>query len=318
MRLVAAMAAAWAVCGGAQAASVGFATLSVPVAGDRPLTLGVWYPTDAPETVQPLLLSRQSVAAGAPVRGEGLPLVVMSHGTGGSFADHYDTAHALAEAGFVVAAPSHTGDTYDDHSRALRIGERAPAIVRVIDYMTAEWPDHARIDAGRIGMFGFSSGGFTALVAIGGRPDLGLIGPHCAEHPTYFDCQLKGGEPSTAMSAGGYDPRIRAAVIAAPALGFTFAPHGLDEVKVPVQLWRAGADRILPHPLYAEAVRGLLPTPPDYRVVEGADHFDFLPPCSPALAQAAPQICGDGIFDRAGFHARFNAEVVAFLQRTLR
>ena len=33
-----------------------------------------------------------------------LPLVVMSHGTGGSFLGHFDTAMALADAGFVVVA----------------------------------------------------------------------------------------------------------------------------------------------------------------------------------------------------------------------
>ena len=36
------------------------------------------------------------VAVGAPVSGKGLPLVVMSHGNGGWFGGHYDTAAALA------------------------------------------------------------------------------------------------------------------------------------------------------------------------------------------------------------------------------
>ena len=47
--------------------------------------------------------------AGRGVGGAGLPLVVMSHGNGGVFDGHLDTASALAEAGFVVAAPTHTG-----------------------------------------------------------------------------------------------------------------------------------------------------------------------------------------------------------------
>jgi predicted dienelactone hydrolase len=55
------------------------------------------------------------------------------------------------------------------------------------------------------------------------------------------------------------DPRIKAAVIAAPAIGFTFGRAGLKSVLIPVQLWRAGSDSILPSPDYAEAVRDALP-----------------------------------------------------------
>jgi len=307
-------------CGAAaQAHTVGFEVVSVPVAGDRPLQVGVWYPADAPEKPERLGLSQQSVAPGAPVVGQRLALVVVSHGTGGSYADHYDTAHALAEAGFVVAAVSHTGDTYDDRSRATRMADRPAALIRVVDYMLADWPSHAALDPKRIGVFGFSSGGFTALAAIGGEPDFAQVGPHCAEHPAWFDCQIvrqSGGMPPLPGPVA-HDPRIRAAVIAAPALGYTFTPAGLAKVKVPIQLWRAEADTILPHPLYAEAVRLALPKAPDYRVVPGADHFDFLPPCSPALAKAAPPICGSHI-DRAAFHASFNAGVVTFFRQTLR
>ena len=39
------------------------------------------------------------------------PLIVMSHGTGGMALNCYDTAMALAEAGFMVAAVTHTGTT---------------------------------------------------------------------------------------------------------------------------------------------------------------------------------------------------------------
>ena len=302
------------------AGTVGFEQLTVPVPADRPLQVGVWYPTDAPEAVTALALGQQSVARNAPVRGRRHALIIVSHGTGGSFSDHADTARALARAGFVVAAVSHTGDTFDDKSRVLRVVERPQHLRAVIDYMTGPWRAAAALDRRRIGAFGFSAGGFTVLAALGGEPDMGLIPAHCAAHPAYFDCQLNktfAGQPFTTSAAGSYDPRIRAAVIAAPALGFTFAPNGLAKVKVPIQLWRAEADTILPHPEYAEAVRNLLPGKPDYRVVAGADHFDFLQACTPALKRVAPQICR-GSFDRTAFHAGFNADVVAFFQKWLR
>ncbi|WP_309606420.1 serine aminopeptidase domain-containing protein [Phenylobacterium sp.] len=304
----------------AAGASVGFQTASIAVAGDRPLRVGIWYPSDAAEAPTPLALSMQIVAPDAAMAGSRHPLIVISHGTGGSFADHFDTAQALARAGFIVVAVSHTGDTYDDRSRALRITERSGQLVRTIDYMTTEWRDHGAVDARRIGAFGFSSGGFTVLSLIGGEPDMALVAPHCREHPAYFDCQLTptmGAVAPTVPAPVAHDRRVRAAVVAAPAVGFSFAPSGLAKVRIPVQLWRAEADTILPNPLYAEAVRGLLPRRPEYHVVPGADHFDFLPPCSDGLKAAAPQICGSHI-DRAAFHATFNAQVVRFFRATLR
>src|SRR5206468_10482594 len=133
-------------------------------------------------------LYTQSVAPGAAPSGHGHPLVVISHGTGGSNLDHYDTARALAAQGFVVAALTHTGDTQGDRSRSLRITERPGQLSRVIDYMTHDWRGHDGADAGRIGAFGFSSGGFTVLGSIGGEPNLSAVVRHCAEHPHFYDC----------------------------------------------------------------------------------------------------------------------------------
>ena len=303
----------------AHAATVGFETVSVPVVGDKPLAVAIWYPSMAPEKSEPLALGQQTVARNGPLTEGTHPLIVVSHGAGGANTDHFDTAQALARAGFVVAAVSHTGDTHDDLSRALRILERSGHLTRVIDYMTQDWRDHAAIDPRRVGAFGFSSGGFTVLAAIGGEPDMSVVARHCAVHPHFYDCQMARVFPAAPVAAAppAHDPRIRAAVVAAPAMGFAFGPSGLRGVTVPVQLWRAEWDTVLPQPFYAEAVRRSLPKPPEYHVVPGADHFDFLPPCSPALARVAPSICGDGIFDRAAFHAGFNADVVRFFRKTL-
>lgn len=315
----------------AVAGEVGFQIVSVPDREGAPLQVGVWYPTDAAATPQPLELYSQTVAPGAPPAGRRLPLIVISHGNGGSLAGHYDTALALAQAGFVVAAPTHTGDNWRDQSRAIRVADRPRHVHAVIDWMLTSWPEHERLDPARIGVFGFSSGGFTMLVASGGEPDLAKVRPYCAGHPAVFTCQLLrrfapamvsadpgAAGPPPAPQVWVHDPRIKAAVIAAPALGFTFAPDGLKGVAAPVQLWRAGADRVLPSPDYAEAARDALPSPPDYQVVDGADHWDFLAPCTPALARTAPPICGEiGGFDRAAFHKVFNAAVVAFFAAKL-
>jgi predicted dienelactone hydrolase len=262
-----------------------------------------------------------TVASNAPLNGQALPLVVMSHGTGGSHLGHADTAIALADAGFVVVAMNHTGDNHADQSRRADITDRPRQVSRVIDHMLASWEGHAAIDPERVGIFGFSAGGFTALASIGGVPDFSKIGPVCREHPGDFACQLLAGGRSPVVAPAPVamaDPRIKAAVVAAPALGFTFSPDGLRNVKVPVQLWRAQSDVVLPHPRYAEAVRLALPDAPDYRVVSNAGHFDFLSPCSDALASIAPAICTSlPGFDRAAFHVDFDSAVVKFFRNSL-
>ena len=309
----------------AHAGDVGFQQLTISDGTEKPLTIGVWYPTNAAPGPHRLQTIMQDVAPGGPVTGDRLPLVVMSHGTGGWYGEHYDTALALAHAGFVVAAVNHTGDTYDDHSQALEIWKRPAQIRRLIDYMLADWRGHQQVDASRVGVFGFSAGGFTALAAVGGTADLTLVQTHCRQVPTAFECGLLAKE--TAEDAGRaipprsifvHDARIKAAVVAAPALGYTFEREGLTTVTAPVQLWRAEDDHILPNPDYAEAVRLALPQSPEYHVVANADHFDFLAPCDATLAKAVPMICAERPgFDRAAFHAQFNQAVVAFFERTL-
>ena len=89
---------------------VGFAWGSAPDPDDRPLSVGIWYPTDAPTQPTQIGPYLQNVAINAAPRGRALPLIVISHGTGGSLFNSADLATSLARAGFVVAAVTHTGD----------------------------------------------------------------------------------------------------------------------------------------------------------------------------------------------------------------
>jgi predicted dienelactone hydrolase len=143
------------------AADVGFTEVKIPNGAEPPLTAGIWFPTNAPATSHSFGTFTQTVALDAPIAGNHLPLVVMSHGGGGWYSGHYDTALALAHAGFVAAAVSHAGDTFDDQSRVLQLWRRPAQLHRLVDYMLDEWRWHKRLDAARIGAFGFSNGGFT-------------------------------------------------------------------------------------------------------------------------------------------------------------
>ena len=91
---------------------------------DPALSGAIWYPCATEPTH--VALGNLSVAADfglkgvkdCPVTGARLPLVIYSHGRGGFFGQQHDTAEALADAGFVVAAINHPGDTANDSSCA--------------------------------------------------------------------------------------------------------------------------------------------------------------------------------------------------------
>lgn len=277
------------------------------------------YPTTAAPKLKWLGAGFVAVAPKGPLASGRHPLVVISHGTGGGSLSHLDTAVALAEAGYVVAAPVHRGDNLRDQSAVGApgwISGRAEDIALATDFVLQRWTGRAGVDATRVGIFGLSAGATSALVAIGGKPDLTRIGPHCATAPELV-CKLYA-KPVTTNPQWTRTPSIRAAVIAAPGLGFTFAPSGLAEVTAPVQIWQGDADQNVPPATNAEVVRTLLPRTPEYRLVRGAGHLSFLAPCGPAGFLMPPQVCRDAKgFDREAFHRELNAGVVAFFQREL-
>lgn len=308
------------------AAGVGFEEVRISNGAEPPLTVGIWYPANSPETSSALGDVTQNVARGAPPAGDRLPLVVMSHGGAGWYGSHYDTALALARAGFVAAAVSHAGDTFDDQSRVLQLWRRPAQLHRLVDYMLDEWRGHTQLNTARVGAFGFSNGGFTALVAAGGMPDLSTIGPFCETHADqdlckaleHFGVDLRS-ITNVPANAWVHDSRIGAVVIAAPSFGFAFRRKGLSAVRVPIQLWSAADDHHQPHPDYDEPVRDGLPRAPDFHLIADAGHYDFLPPCDARLSRLRPEICNSlPGFDRTAFHEQFNADVVEFFKANLR
>src|SRR5450830_800224 len=174
----------------ANAGAAGFQHVTANDPDGAPLEVGIWYPSAATPAPVAMRAVTQTVAVDADIAGTKLPLIVISHGTSGSYLGHYDTAIALANAGFVVAAVTHTGDNNVDQSRSLFIMERPRHISRLLDYMLSSWNGRDHIDQQKIGMFGFSAGGFTTLVSIGGHPDMTKIAPFCQTHTTDFACQL--------------------------------------------------------------------------------------------------------------------------------
>ncbi len=252
-----------------------------------------------------------------PAKGVNLPLVVVSHGSGGSFLGHHDTAESLADAGFVVAAISHPGDNFQDLSRQGHLSAfitRPVDMQRLVDFMTAQWPQRGSLNPQAIGFFGFSRGGYTGLVAVGAVPDFRIGAGLCA-HVDLPLCQEARSKDLPTPPAR--DARIKAAVIADPLS--LFAASGLASVGVPIQLWSSelGGDGVTLHSV--KAVRAALPALAEYHMAEGAGHFAYLAPCSAEQTRAIPAICQDKPgFDRVAFHTHFNAKVLAFFRANLK
>jgi predicted dienelactone hydrolase len=297
--------------------------LTDPVEGG-PMPAVVFYPTKADggsTSVGPFTIA--ATRGAAPASGA-FPLIVHSHGTGGAHLGHHDTLAALARAGFVAAAVEHPRDNYRDDScfaTDLQLIGRPHHIVALIDGVLAHATVGPLVDRARIGMAGFSAGGYTTLLIAGAVPDFSL-------QEVYRRAVPKDPLRGRADAAGKQrrkpdleivsDPRVKAIFLMAPALGYVFDKAGLAKVEVPVRLYRPTADEILAHPWNAERIAQLLPKPPEYQLIEGAGHYVLLPPCPMLLALRVPAICKDprGV-DRAAIHARLNAEMVEFFRRTL-
>ncbi len=298
--------------------------LTDPVEGG-PMPAVVFYPTRQEGGATQLGPFSIAAARGAAPAPGPFPLIVQSHGTGGSHLGHHDSLTALARAGFVAAAVQHPRDNFLDMSgfaTDLQLVGRPHHIVALIDGVLRDPAMGPLVDAQRIGMAGFSAGGYTALLIAGAVPDFSLRDAYRKAVPN--DPLRRRADAAAARQRRKADlkfvadPRVKAIFLMAPALGYLFDGAGLSKVSIPVRIYRPTADEILAHPWNAERIAQMLPKPPEYETIKGAGHYVFLAPCPPVLAARLGEYCKDppGI-DRAALHARINADMADFFRRSL-
>lgn len=300
--------------------SAGLTRFEIPADEHGPAIRVVqWSPCATPATPIKLGPFIMPAVRDCPITGGDLPLIVISHGFGGTALSHHDTAETLADLGFIVVAPEHPDDSAFNAEREHNLKAlttRPLDVKRLIDHMLGPSPSASRIDGRRIGFFGFSRGGYTGLVLAGAKPDLSLLRRRCAD-PTGASCPALGSQavPSRPLVA---DPRIGAFVIADPLASVFRAAESLAGITAPIQLWGSerGGDGVSPTDLAVIARE--LPGGPPLHTVPNAGHFAFLTPCPDALKQSLPELCIDSPgFDRVAFHRAFNQEVHSFLRDRL-
>ena len=269
-----------------------------------PLSLVVLYPSVSPEGPTPIGPYVVSVALDGVAAPGPWPVVVISHGSGGSGLTHRDLATHLARHGFLVLMPEHPGNNRDDNhlaNSAAILEQRPLDVTAALDWAgsAAGWPRQA--DLRRVGIVGHSLGGYTALALAGGRP-------------TAFARETPDGRPT--VVAVMPDPRVTALVLLAPAAPWFLAEDSLTQVRTPILMLTGEHDRLTGD--HGDLIAARLPTttPLHHRVVDGAGHFSFLAPFPPERTTPAfPPSQDPPGFDRAAFHARLYPDVRGFLER---
>jgi predicted dienelactone hydrolase len=321
---------------------VGFSAIEVPDPVNGGQMQGfVFYPSASAKGVAHVGSYNVDATTDAAAIPGAKPLVVISHGHGGSDLGHHDLATYLASRGFVVATVTHPRDNFRDSSgdgQPVVLGGRPRQISATISYLLQSRRWKPLIDADRIGIAGFSNGGYTALLVIGAVPDFTSIPAHCKLHPDDANLcvplarleaaaarQHRTVEQSVAELQRGLsqwgntsDPRVKAAFVMAP-FSAVFDAKGLAHIRRPVFLYYAQNDHVLLPRYNALHIAPLISTLAGVKMVPNAGHYVFLSPCSHELARSEPDLCQDSSgTDRTAVHRKINADAFSFFERSFR
>jgi len=321
-------------------AAMGLAEIPA-AAGDGPVT--VFYPTnDPPQPTRRARFTLDVAAQGAPVHGNGR-LVVVSHGSGGAPWVHADLARSLVEAGFVVAMPEHKADNYKDErnpgpdSWTMRPAE----VSRAIDAVARDARFAPLLQLDKVGMYGMSAGGHTALTLAGGRWSPAGFRQHCEANlvDDFQSCvglitRLTGG-PFDGLKKWGArlvirhrfddatwrmhtDPRIAAIVAGVPSSA-DFDMASLATPHVPLGLITAQQDRWLIPRFHSDRVlAACLPRCELIADMPTGGHGALLSPPPPNLSGLIGDMLNDPPgFDRASVLPQVNRKTTAFFSAHL-
>lgn len=310
----------------------------------RPMHTHIFYPTESTD-IKPFYLGAKdnplfnagNVAHNALPVSEKRPLVLMSHGTGGSAPQMLWLADALVQAGFIVAGVNHHGNTAFEAKKFpegfLLWWERTQDL-KVVRQKLLEHPKWREyIDPTKTFVVGFSLGGYTALSAIGGITDKSLFAQYCSKalddfscrpQPEFLDVLAEFEQVANSQQVLNSNdqqhfsfrlPNISASVAIAPAVVHAFRSESLTENSVPTLLIAGAKDRMAPSKSNAEYAHALLPNS-QFKIIEDAHHYSFLSLCTQNGHAVVPDLCSEPFaISRADVHNQTATAVVSFLQQ---
>jgi predicted dienelactone hydrolase len=311
------------------------------------LRITVWYPAaaDAVEhslTVGPPdkpLFNVGSVASDAAFAADPArwPVIVLSHGYGGTARIMGWFGIAMARDGYIVVAVDHPGNNGLDQmtvAGAILYWDRSEDLRAALEATEQDPAIGPHIDRDRVGVAGFSAGGFTALVAAGARVDPRRLGQFCAANPDDGICRpqkefaitpeaiataLTQSDVAAEEAHAGDDHAIsavRAAFAMAPALVQALDPAGLAQMRTPVAIVLGDADTVAPPATNGLVAAKLIPGV-ELSQLPGVGHYDFLSSCTEGGKAVVPQ-CDMIHVPQAETHNRAIAAARDFFGRKLK
>jgi predicted dienelactone hydrolase len=235
-------------------------------------------------------------------------VILLSHGFGGTARMMGWFGLAMARHGYVVVAVDHPGNNGADKMTApgaILSWDRAQDLQAALDAARADPIIGTHLDLRRLGVAGFSAGGFTALISAGAKVDLRRYFDFCHQRPTDGVCApqkefaLSIAEAQSALatpalaSEAAHAPDshkiagVRAAFVMAPALVQALPPQGLAKINLPVAIILGDADPVAPPDTNGLVAARAIPHA-ELKVLPGVGHYDFLSTCTPAGVAAVP------------------------------
>jgi predicted dienelactone hydrolase len=309
----------------------------------------IWYPAavdarEEPQWIGPPIFPFFSAGSAArdapPAAGPRRPLILLSHGFGGTASDLAWLGAALAAHGFIAVAVNHPGNNaledYTVEGFSL-MWLRAVDLGAVIDAVLDDKTFGSQIDPARIGAAGHSLGGYTVVAVAGGITDPARLEAFCDSPAADALCK-----PTSEVSdmrqkrfarlssdldfrhryseAGNSyrDERVRAVFAMAPGLGPVFTPESLGKIAIPVAIVTGTADETVPPASGAELLANAIPHA-TLKLFPHAGHFVFVGTCTAVGRVFVRAGCGDPVgTDRDAVHAETIRLVLDFFTANLR
>lgn len=306
---------------------------------DADLEVMIWYPAAAGgETVtvgETIFFEGTPARQGAPIREGKFPLVLLSHGAG--LAGHAGAmswiAAPLARDGFIVAAPTHPGNTGRDRSAedTMKLWLRPSDLSKTLDAIENDPTFHPHVASDQIGVLGLSMGGNSALSMAGARIDPELFASYCDTDDLNASlCEwvrLSGVDlhalDKEAAGRDNRDLRVRFAMAIDPAPADIFAPASFADVSIPVSIVNLGEASEIPETIQASGIADAIPGA-TYHVIKAASHASMFPECKPNAAEIAVEegikdpICTDGTgTSREAIHAQILGLTIAAFRNAI-
>jgi predicted dienelactone hydrolase len=273
--------------------------------GPRPIHWSAWYPAaeNAVERVVTVPPDRPffimgKVGPGAELCGgpERFPVILLSHGTGGTAVSLGWLAERFAATGYVVIGVDHHGNTASEPYRAegfLCWWERPRDLSVALDALISAGAFANRLDVAKVTAVGFSLGGYTVMSILGGITDMTRFedwdetSPLRAG-PREFPGLINQVEPllrnsavfrsSWEMQSASYiDHRVKNAIALAPAPTVrALTLTSLAAIARPVTIMVSGADREAPAESCAAWLNSKLPNSQISLLGHDVGHYTLL------------------------------------------